>query len=216
MKGITGKARAARAWGAVRRNLRRGAWAALIVLAVCAHADAQAVYSAERVKAAFLYHFTTYVNWPESALSDDVFTIAVLGSEAVADELAVFLPGHAIQGRPMRVRRVASIDDLNGAEVLYIGPGENRRLARHLKAVGSRPLLVVTDDPNGLQNGAMINFRIVDERVRFEISLNSAHQAGLELSSRLLSAAMSVEAAGAIMKLWREVADVYTVRSAPP
>jgi hypothetical protein len=216
MNGTTGKARAARAWGAVRRNLRRGAWAALIVLAVCARADAQAVYSAARVKAAFLYHFTTYVNWPESARSDDVFTIAVLGSDAVAGELAAFLPGHEIQGRPMRVRRVASIDDLNGAEVLYIGRRENRRLARHLEAIGSRPLLVVTDDPNGLQDGAMINFRIVEERVRFEISLNAARQAGLELSSRLLSAAMSVESAGAIMKLWREVAGVSMERAAPP
>lgn len=215
MTGTTGNARAARAWGAVRRNLRRGAWVALFVLAVSARADAQAVYSAERVKAAFLYHFTTYVNWPESALSDEVFTIAVLGSDEVADELAVFLPGHAIQGRPMQVRRVRSINDLNGEEVLYIGPRENRHLARHLAAIGSRALLVVTDDPEGLQNGAMINFRIVEERVRFEISLHAAREAGLELSSRLLSAAMSVEAAGAIMKLWREVAGTYSERAAP-
>lgn len=215
MKRTTGNARAARAWGAVRRNLRRGAWAALVLLALCARADAQAVYSAERVKAAFLYHFTTYVSWPESVLADDVFTIAVLGSEAVADELAAFLPGHEIQGRPMQVRRVASVADVNGAEVLYIGPRENRRLARHLAAIGSRPLLVVTDDPGGLQGGAMINFRIVDERVRFEISLRSAHEAGLELSSRLLSAAMSVEAAGAVMQLWLEVAGISTEPAAP-
>ncbi len=207
MKGTTGNARAARAWGAVRRNLRRGAWAALVLAALCARADAQAVYSAERVKAAFLYHFTTYVNWPESVLADEVFTIAVLGSDAVADELAAFLPGREIQGRPMQVRRVTSVKDLNGAEVLYIGPRENRRLARHLR--------VVTDDPDGLQNGAMINFRIVDERVRFEISLHSAREAGLELSSRLLSAAMSVEAAGAIMKLWREVAGINMEPAAP-
>lgn len=158
-----------------------------------------AIYSADRVKAAFLYHFSTYVNWPGSAVSDDVFTIAVLGAESVADELEEFLPGHTIQGRPMEVRRLRSLGDLDGDEVLYIGPEQNRRIAEHLEAVEARPMLVVTDVPDGLRAGAMINFRIVDDRVRFEISLRAAQSVGLELSSRLLSAAMSVEAAGAII-----------------
>lgn len=173
-------------------------------------ADAQEqVYSADRVKAAFLYHFTTYVNWPADVLADDVFTIAVLGSDSVAEELSAYLPGHTIQGRPMEVRQVRSVGELDGEEVLYIGSRENRRLAEHLARIASRPMLVVTDDPDGLRDGAVINFRIVDERVRFEISLRSAQQAGLELSSRLLSAAMSVEAAGAILELDDNVAAVH-------
>lgn len=176
-------------------------WAALAAPVLLApRVEAQdAIYSADRVKAAFLYHFSTYVNWPGSAVSDDVFTIAVLGAESVADELEEFLPGHTIQGRPMEVRRLRSLGDLDGDEVLYIGPEQNRRIAEHLEAVEARPMLVVTDVPDGLRAGAMINFRIVDDRVRFEISLRAAQSVGLELSSRLLSAAMSVEAAGAII-----------------
>ena len=159
----------------------------------------QQVYSAERVKAAFLYHFSTYVNWPPTAESGDTFTIAVLGADRVAAELEQFLPGHTIQGRPMQVRRLRSLTDLSGDEVLYIGADEDEELSAHLAAVASRPLLVVTDTPDGLREGAMINFRIVDDRVRFEISLRAAQDAGLEMSSRLLSAAMSVESAGAII-----------------
>ena len=159
----------------------------------------QQVYSAERVKAAFLYHFSTYVNWPPAAEAGDTFTIAVLGADRVAAELEQFLPGHTIQGRPMQVHRLRSLDDLAGAEVLYIGADENEELRKYLTAVDSRPLLVVTDTPDGLRDGAMINFRIVDDRVRFEISLRAAQDAGLEMSSRLLSAAMSVESAGAIV-----------------
>lgn len=180
----------------------RSGWPLLVALALLASGSAraqEAVYSADNVKAAFLYHFSTYVNWPASAVSDDVFTIAVIGSDDVADELEEFLPGHTIHGRPMEVRRLRSLANLGDHEVLYIGPAENRRLAEHLKDVASRPMLVVTDVPDGLRSGAMINFRIVDDRVRFEISLRAAQRAGLELSSRLLSAAMSVEAAGAIM-----------------
>lgn len=183
--------------------LRLCASAVLVLLVVSPLAAVRAQddgYSADRVKAAFLYHFSTYVNWPESATSDDDFSIAVLGARAVAEELEEFLPGHTIQGRPMEVHRLHSIRDLDDDEVLYIGPSENARLAALLKSIKSRPMLIVTDDPEGLREGAMINFRIMDDRVRFEISLRAAQAAGLEMSSRLLSAAMSVEAAGAIVE----------------
>ncbi len=181
---------------------RAFALAAALVLLLPALVSAQEqVYSAERVKAAFLYHFSTYVNWPTAVDADDTFSIAVLGAPRVAAELEQFLPGHTIQGRPMQVRRLRSLDELDGDEVLYIGASKNGGLRNYLEEVASRPLLVVTDTPDGLRSGAMINFRIVDDRVRFEISLRAAQGAGLEMSSRLLSAAMSVEAAGAIIDL---------------
>lgn len=193
-------------WGGVSAGFgaRRVAAAALVVILLAtlplglAGAKEQ-VYSAGRVKAAFLYHFSTYVNWPESVNADDTFSIAVLGAEEIAAELEQFLPGHTIQGRAMQVHRLRSLDDLAGDEVLYIGADKNGDLHEHLEEVASRPLLVVTDTPDGLRDGAMINFRIVDHRVRFEISQRAAQAAGLEMSSRLLSAAMSVESAGAII-----------------
>lgn len=188
------------------RGLRSLVLAAIVLplLFAAGHTGAQepgAVHAPENVKAAFLYHFATYVNWPEDATSDDVFRIAVLGADPVADELEEFLPGRTLNGLPMEVRRLGAIEDLGGDEVLYIGPGENRHLEELLDAVRSRPVLVVTDAPDGLPQGATINFRIVDNRVRFEISLRAAQRSGLELSSRLLSAAMSVEAAGAIIRI---------------
>lgn len=187
------------------RFARRTAAAAAAILLAASLSPAAAqdqVYSAERVKAAFLYHFSTYIDWPESAADPDAtFSIAVLAAEPVAAELERFLPGHTIQGRPMRVHRLRSLADLGADEVLYIGADENRRLAEHLEQLETMPLLVVTDVPDGLRHGAMINFRIVDDRVRFEISLRAAQEAGLEMSSRLLSAAMSVESAGAIIDL---------------
>lgn len=187
------------------RFARRTAAAAAAILLAASLSPAAAqdqVYSAERVKAAFLYHFSTYIDWPESAADPDAtFSIAVLAAEPVAAELERFLPGHTIQGRPMQVHRLRSLADLGADEVLYIGADENRRLAEHLEQLETMPLLVVTDVPDGLRHGAMINFRIVDDRVRFEISLRAAQEAGLEMSSRLLSAAMSVESAGAIIDL---------------
>lgn len=66
-------------------------------------------------------------------------------------------------------------------------------LAELVESLGSRPVLVVADAPDGLRHGAMVNFQLVDQRVRFEISPRNARAARLVLSSRLLSAAIRVE-----------------------
>lgn len=158
-----------------------------------ASAAEQAVYSDEEVKAAFLYNFGTYVEWPSDEPSEAFITIAVLGAPLIARELERFVRGRTIQGRPVRVRRLRTINDVSDDEVLFIGADENGRLAQLIEAIEGRPVLIVTDAPDGLSVGAMVNFQLVDRRVRFEIALRPAQDAGLMLSSRLLSAALRVE-----------------------
>jgi YfiR/HmsC-like len=150
------------------------------------------VYDANQVKAAFLYNFGTYVQWPTAAPADDAITIAVLGEPAVAAQLAAFLPGRRIEGRPVEVRTITRIEDSGDAEIVFIGRQQNARLAQLTAAVASRPVLIVTDAEDGLEQGAMVNFKLVGSRVRFEISLRRAEESGLALSSRLLSAALRV------------------------
>lgn len=162
-------------------------------------AQAQEVYDENSVKAAFLYHFSTFVVWPEPTRANRNFVIAVLGDDEIARELEQYLPGHSIQGRPMRARRLDSIEALEDEDVVFIGAGRNHVLAEDLEAIGNRPALVVTDAEGALDKGSMINFRIVDQRVRFEISLPGAERAGLVLSSRLLAAAMFVDTTTAII-----------------
>jgi hypothetical protein len=168
--------------------------AALLLLAtLSATAQGPAVYDAAQVKAAFLYHFGTYVRWPATGENADPLTIAVLGDDEVAEHLAQFLPGRRIEERPVRARTIARIEELGEDEILFVGRANNARLTQTLSAIGQRPVLVVTDAVDGLERGAMVNFQLVDSRVRFEISLPRAQEAGLELSSRLLAAALRVE-----------------------
>jgi hypothetical protein len=158
----------------------------------------EVVYQEEEVKAAFLYHFATFVQWPETMPRERQFSVAVLGDDEVAAELEKFLPGREIQGRPMQVRRLNSLEDLADDALLFIGAGENYRLRELISRVEDQSMLVVTEAPGALKDGSMINFQVIDDRVRFEISLLAAQRAGLELSSRLLSAAMSVDTTSAI------------------
>lgn len=148
-----------------------------------------AQYSETEVKAAYLFHFASYVEWPAPG---DSVTFAILGDPAVAGALERFAAGRQIQHRPVQVRQIQRIDELDGAEVLFIGAASNRTLRQLVAAVNS-PTLIISDAQDGLRRGAMINFQLVDRRVRFEVALNRAQQAGLTLSSRLLSAALRVE-----------------------
>lgn len=165
----------------------------LIVVTLDPASAQQGAYDAAQVKAAFLYHFSTYVQWPSPAASGDSITIAVMGDDDVARHLAQFLPGRRIEGRAVEVRRVARVLDLTNEEVLFIGSDYNDQLGALTAAVGTRPMLVVTDAENGLDRGGMVNFQLVDSRVRFEVSLRRAEEARLTLSSRLLVAALRVE-----------------------
>jgi hypothetical protein len=99
----------------------------------------------------------------------------------------------------MRARTLDSIEELGDEDVVFIGAGRSHILQQDLEAIGNRPALVVTDAEGALDKGSMINFRIVEQRVRFEIALPAAERSGLVLSSRLLAAAMFVDTTTAII-----------------
>ncbi|MGH8496931.1 MAG: YfiR family protein [Gammaproteobacteria bacterium] len=153
----------------------------------------EAAYAPEEVKAAFLYHFGAFVEWPSGVEPRDEITIAVLGAPEVAAELQRIVPGREVQGRPVSVRELESIDDLASAQILFIGEGEAEGLSALLESVRGKPVLTVTEADGGLDHGSVINFALVDRRVRFEVSLPAAEEAGIQLSSRLLAVALRVE-----------------------
>lgn len=176
--------RAVRPWLAV---------ASAVLFSVCALASDP--YREDAVKAAFLNRFTAYVEWPEGALPMPEFRIAVLGAPLVAGELRKQLAERTIKNRPVRIDLVASLAQARDAQILYVGPGWAGDLGSVAKALGSKPVLLVTDHPRGLDGGGTINFLLVDERVRFEVSLVAAQRAGLRINSQLLGVAVRVRGA---------------------
>lgn len=147
-----------------------------------------------RVKAAFLYKFASYVEWPEGSFTnpDSPITIAVLGDEGVADELRDIVAGRTAQGRPVRAMRIGSGEPISGTHILFVGSTAAYRLERVAQAAGTHTMLVVTDFEGALAQGSMVNFVLADRRLRFEISLPAAEASGLRLSSRLLAVALHV------------------------
>jgi hypothetical protein len=152
-----------------------------------------ATFSADAVKAAFLFRFASYVQWPETGGAQAPFVIGVAGGGAVVAQLELIAPRTTVRGRPTEIRRVADADELAGLHILYVDHDSLKRTRALRRAALERPILLVTDSPGGLEAGGVINFLELDRNVRFEISLIAADRAQLKIDSALLSVAARVE-----------------------
>jgi len=180
------------------RSLQRGLFAMLALLCatlmvalscMAVGADAPVPNGVERgVKAAFLYKFLGYVEYPQDT---GPLVVGVLGADDIGAELARITTGRNVGGRTVSVRVLRDGDSLTGLHMLFVGADAQRGTAL-LRAAQQQGVLTVTESDNGLQQGSVINFRLVEERVRFEVSLPAAEKNGLKLSSRLLSVAYHV------------------------
>jgi hypothetical protein len=149
--------------------------------------------SESSVKAAFLYKFTEYVDWPAMPTTpDEPFTIGVLGSGAFADELLRMTEDRSVDERSIQVRRLTPSDAVDDLEVLFIAADQRGRLSELLSPARGRPILTVTESEGALADGSIINFTVMGDRVRFEISLDAAQASQLKLNSRLLAVAQTI------------------------
>lgn len=169
----------------------------LLALALLAVNDAQAQAGASTedvVKAAYLSKLRNYVEWPPRAAppAGGRTVIGIVGAGEVAGNLAQLAAVRDPVKGTLAVRQLRNGDPLDGIHILYLGDGYVARAAPMIEQAAARSILVVTESDGALARGSVINFRVLDERVRFEISLDSADKAGLRVSSQLLVLAASV------------------------
>ena len=178
--------------------LRR--WIAAIATIACAlapgalkEAHAQPEASETGVKAAFLYKFANYIEWPASAFPAPAspLVIGVMGAHDIATELERIVPGRAVNGHPVSVKRVREGEAPRGIHVLFIGK-DQPGIAHALAAARRDGVLSVTDTDRGLDMGSAINFVSAGERIAFEVSLDAAEKGGHRISSRMLAVARRV------------------------
>ena len=146
-----------------------------------------------RVKAAFLYKFLGYTEFLSTAFGDAAspVLIGVAGSDDMLAELARTVMGRTLNGRPIVVKPVLA-DNPGLLHLLFVAGNDCPRAARTLRAAPGA-MLLVTECEGGLQHGSVINFRMVDEHVRFDVSLDAAEKNNVRLSSRLLNVANRVQ-----------------------
>ncbi len=146
------------------------------------------------VKATYLYNFARFVEWPVgvTAARGDSFAICVLGRDPFGRALDSTLAGEAIDGKPVVAKRISKPEDAASCRILFISPSEDTRLKDILPAIDKTGVLTVSDMPQFSRRGGMIQFVLEGNKVRFEVNLTNARDAGLTLSSELLKVAVTV------------------------
>jgi hypothetical protein len=148
------------------------------------------------VKAAYLFQFARYVEWPADAFAtrESPWVIGVLGPypfDSVFEDIA---RTKRIEGRPVTIRRFASMAHYTSCHILFIAAAtEPAQRAIGIEQLKQSPVLLVGEEPGFAEEGGVINFFVEEGRVRFEINVQAARQRQLKISSTLLSLAKLVE-----------------------
>ena len=146
------------------------------------------------VKAAYLYNFGKFVEWPAavSAAEGDSFAICVLGQDPFGPALDATISSETIGGKRVVARRISKAQEALTCRVLFVSSSEDLRLKEILATVEKAPVLTVSDIPQFSRRGGMMQFIQEGSRIRFEVNLTPAQEAGLTLSSELLKVAVAV------------------------
>jgi YfiR/HmsC-like len=176
-------------------RLAFGTLAGLLLIAGVGSAWAQSISLSEyQVKAAFLFHFAQFVDWPPEAFKDaeSPLTYCTVGEDPFHGALEASMSGKMIGMRPVRVQHFKRAQDMQSCEVLFLGAQEQKSISAALANLKGIPVLTVGESEHFVEEGGMIGFFLEDNKVRFEINLDAAERARLKISARLLALAKTV------------------------
>lgn len=144
------------------------------------------------VEAVYLFDFGKFVRWPANA-DQGPMRICIAGTDAFAAAVSKTVSNETIGDRPLSVRLLMHPGDESGCAILFIESTEHAHVDELLQAVATKPTLTVSDSPDFLTRGGMIQFQLVEKRVRFSVNLNAVNRGHLAMSSELLKVALSVK-----------------------
>lgn len=147
------------------------------------------------VKAAFLFNFLSFVEWPEQSFEspDAPFVIGVFAHEnPFGNALEAIVADETVKQHPVQVRYLDRLDEVPACDMVFIARSEQYRVRRVLEATRGRAILTVADMPGFTEEGGMIELRNIDQRVRLKINRQNAFSSGLTINSKLLSLAQVV------------------------
>jgi hypothetical protein len=170
-------------------------WAFLAIPALHAQNPRPTDY---QVKAAYLYNFGRFVEWPgnPAPAQGGSFTVCVLGQDPFGPSLDRTLAGETIGGKALVAKRISSTEESGNCQILFLAPTDDSRLNRIIADLNKKAVLTVSDMPQFVKRGGMIQFVLEGKKVRFEVNLTATQHAGLTLSSELLKVATAVRRDG--------------------
>jgi hypothetical protein len=175
--------------------------AVLLCLSLSIGANAQSsessVSSEYLIKAGFIYNFAQLVQWPSAAFSqaDSPIVIGILGTDPFGATLDRVIENKKLDGRNLIVKRLKwakELKELKDCNILFVSSSEKEHIAEVVNIVKWLPILTIGETPGFATRGGIINLTLEGNKVRFEVNIEAAKQANLNISSRLLALARIV------------------------
>jgi hypothetical protein len=179
---------------------RSRAIAALALMAVLSvtgalkRVDAVSSPTDRDVKAAFVYNFAKFVEFPSGTFSsaDSPIIIGIFGDDQFSSTIEKLIKGKSVDGRRLEVRRFEKPRDCDACQMLFVGSSDSERVSSALDRVRSTTLLTIGDSDGFTRRGGVIGFVVDREKIGFEINVGAAKRHGLKISSKLLNLAKAV------------------------
>lgn len=162
-------------------------WAAI---AGSASADDKDIHEDE-VEAAFVYNFAKFVEWPADKINETI-NLCILGESPLGFAALKAIDGRTAQDRQLVTKLLNKSDELKGCHIVFVAASERNKMAQLLKVAHQQHALTVSDMDGFAEAGGAIGLVKTDEKIRFEINLLASKEAGVVISSRLLSLALAV------------------------
>jgi hypothetical protein len=150
------------------------------------------------LKAAFIFNFAQFVDWPAEVFVDRgmPIVIGILGDDPFGGSLDAIVSGETIRNRPLVVQRYHTVEQADSCHILFISSSEAVKLEHIIKALGHRSILTIGETKDFTNHSGIIGFEVFQKRLRLRINLGAAHDARLTISSKLLRQAQVVRPAG--------------------
>ena len=178
-------------------RLRTLLCAVLLTVAAASSLAQEARISETQIKAAFLYNFTKFVEWPADVFADadDPIVIGILGESPLADALSTIVENRKVNGRPIAVVNVGTPNDIERLQMLFVGKDQDQSVAALLTLVGEDSILTIGETTAFAAEDGAIVFVRESGKLRFEINMTAAERARLKISAELQKLATVVKRA---------------------
>ena len=155
--------------------------------------SAQTTSREYQIKAAFLFSFTQFIEWPDNAYdhSSAPFIIGILGEDPFGPVIDQTVAGEKVNGHPIIIERYATVKDMRKCHIIFISKKVTNP-EEVISALSNSKTLTVSDNSNFSKHGGMIMFMMQQNKTRFEINLSVAKASDIRISSKLLSVAQAV------------------------
>ena len=149
------------------------------------------VTSEYEIKAAYLYNFSKFIEWPGSSMkqTQGTFIIGVLGKDPFGGFLEQVIEGKNVRGAIMTIKRFHRLDELQYCNILFISASETSNLSKIFDSLKNENILTVSDMPEFIRNGGMIQLYAENNKIRFAIHVGATERSNLKLSAKLLNLA---------------------------